>query len=60
MDNYIAYAIWTEGLDTSRKHIDLFSDVKNKLVLSPKKNTIEKRPYKKKIKKKKNDILIIY
>ena len=45
MDNYIAYAIWTEGLDTSRKHINLFSDVKNKLVLFPKKNTIEKRPY---------------
>ena len=37
MDNYVPYAIWTEGLDTSRKHIDLFSDVKNKLVLFPKK-----------------------
>ena len=46
MDKYIAYVIWTEGLDTSRKHINLFSNVKNKFILSPKKkNTIEKRSY---------------
>lgn len=56
MNKYIAYVIWTEGLDTSRKHIDLFSDVKNKFVLSPKKNYYREeavhRYYKKKSKKK--------